>query len=305
MEFKLKEENGYVEIEGYRDGARIGKANCYFQDTPMVNNARIGTIGNLELSNLENSIELINRCIQILKEKGITKIVGPMNRTTWGEYRAVKYNSGEPKFLLENVASERFNEVFIESGFKEMYTYTSTKGRIEDAYIPSILSDIEETINSNGITLRKFNKDEWKQDLKKIFSVALYGFSNNPLYTDVPEEVFLEQYSKYIQMCDTDFVYIAEKDDKAIGFLFSMPDFNEGQNPKTLILKTIAVLPEYENLSLGSLMLEKVRKTAVDKGFKEWIFAFMYKNNTSQRMAKRNHTQVIREYVLYEKDINE
>ena len=43
--------------------------------------------------------------------------------------------------------------------------------------------------------------------------------------------------------------------------------------------------------------------TAKEKGFKEWIFAFMHSNNTSQKMAKRNGAEVIREYALYGKEI--
>ena len=43
-------------------------------------------------------------------------------------------------------------------------------------------------------------------------------------------------------------------------------------------------------------------KIAKEKNYKNWIFAFMYSNNTSQKMALRNKTEVIREYALYGKE---
>lgn len=107
-------------------------------------------------------------------------------------------------------------------------------------------------------------------------------------------------------MVDEDFILIAEKDKKEIGFVFCIPNFNElkeGKKLETLILKTIAVIPEYEDLGLGNVLLSKIAKTAKNKNFKNWIFAFMYSNNTSQKMAKRNKTDVIREYALYGKKI--
>lgn len=107
-------------------------------------------------------------------------------------------------------------------------------------------------------------------------------------------------------MVDEDFILIAEKDKKEIGFVFCIPNFNElkeGKSLETIILKTIAVVPEYEDLGLGNVLLSKISKTAEEKNFKNWIFAFMYSNNKSQKMAKRNKTEIIREYALYGKEI--
>ena len=107
-------------------------------------------------------------------------------------------------------------------------------------------------------------------------------------------------------MVDEEFILIAEKEGKEVGFVFCIPDFNELKREgklSTLILKTIAVLPEYEDLAIGNIMLRHIAKTAPNKNFEKWIFAFMYSNNTSQKMAKRNKTEIIREYALYGKEL--
>jgi hypothetical protein len=50
-------------------------------------------------------------------------------------------------------------------------------------------------------------------------------------------------------------------------------------------------------------MLRHISQKAKSKNFEKWIFAFMYSNNTSQKMAKRNKTETIREYALYGKEL--
>ena len=107
-------------------------------------------------------------------------------------------------------------------------------------------------------------------------------------------------------MIDEEFILIAEKEGNEIGFVFCIPNFNELKitgKLNTLILKTIAVLPEYQRLSIGSIMINHIAKVAKNKNFENWIFAFMYSENSSQKMAKRNKTEIIREYALYGKEI--
>ena len=164
----------------------------------------------------------------------------------------------------------------------------------------------EENIKQENIIIRKFNRNNYIEDLKKIYNVSKLSFYRNPFYTSIKEDDFIKQYDPYINMVDTDLILIAEKDEKEIGFVFCIPNFNEakeGKKIKTLILKTIAVNPEYEYLAIGNILLNKISNIAKEKGFLEWIFAFMYSDNTSQKMAKRNRAEMIREYALYGKEI--
>ena len=307
MEFNIVEEND-IKIEGLIDKKQVASCTCFYKRTPLELDEHVGCIGDLVADDIEYGIMLIEKATEVLEEKGVKVIYGPMNGTTWNQYRCLKYTNNEPEFLLEKVGSIDQNDMFKDAGFNLCYEYLSTKGKIKDAYTSDFLDELQNELEDNGIFIRNFNKENAEQDLKSIFKVAMYGFSHNPLYTDIPEEMFIKQYSQYIGSCDEDFILIAEKEDKVIGFLFAMPDYNEVQilgkkKPETLILKTIAVLPEYENYSIGSSMLDMIRKKAIEKKYKNWIFAFMYKNNTSTRMSKRNNTYLLREYALYKKEL--
>ena len=114
------------------------------------------------------------------------------------------------------------------------------------------------------------------EDLKKIYNVSKQSFTRNPFYTPIEEEDFLKQYEQYVTMCDKELIMIAEKDGEEVGFVFCVPNFNEakeGKKIQTLILKTIAVLPEYEYLAIGNVLLNRISKVAENKGFLKWIFA--------------------------------
>lgn len=305
MEFKvINEEN--ISVVLLNENEEIAKAVCYFENTPIIDGKKIGTIGEFEAKNKEAGIKILQKCEEILKEKGVSKIVAPMNGNTWRKYRTMKYTTEEPLFLLENVNPQEYNEMLIEEGFNEIYTYTSTKGKLEDAYDGDSLKIMQQKLIKENIILRKFDKQNYINDLKKIYNISIKSFIKNPLYTPVSENEFIKQYEPYINMIDEEFILIAEKEGNEIGFVFCIPNFNELKitgKLNTLILKTIAVLPEYQRLSIGSIMINHIAKVAKNKNFENWIFAFMYSENSSQKMAKRNKTEIIREYALYGKEI--
>lgn len=307
MNFIVENQGEDIKVRLIENERTIAQATCYYKNTPKVDNKNIGCIGELEAETIEAGTTIIKKCEDIFIEKNISKIVAPMNGNTWKKYRTLKYTNGESNFLLENASPMEFNEILKKSGFEEIHTYTSTKGPIENAYKSKSLEIAEENIKSKNIQIRKFNKTKYLEDLKKIYNISTVSFNRNPLYTSIEEEDFIKQYEPYIKMVDEDLILIAEKDGKEVAFVFCIPNFNEakeGKEIKTLILKTIAVKPEYEYLAIGNVLLNKISKIAKDKGFTHWIFAFMYSNNTSQKMAKRNGTEIIREYALYGKELN-
>ena len=306
MACKIENGDGITIIKLIEDFIEKGSATCYYSNTPEVDGKHIGAIGELKIDGNEVGLELLNRCEEIFREKGISKIVAPMNGNTWKQYRTIKQTSDEPPFLMENVSPIEFNEIFETAGYYETGTYTSTKGKIENYYNDEVLDEIDRIIQNEGITIRTLDKNNGVEDLRKIYNVSVESFARNPFYTPIDEIDYLEQYTSYLDKVDEDFILLAEKDGKEIGFLFAIPNLIEMQTMgkiDSLILKTIAVLPEYENLGLGNAMTRIIARKAIDKGYKNWIFAFMYKDNTSQKLAERNGTHTIREYALYGKDI--
>ena len=148
MEFKIEKDKGVVKVKIVEDFIETATATCFFENTPEVDGKPIGTIGEMKMDNKEVGLELLKKCEEIFKEEGVTKVVAPMNRNTWKQYRTLKLTTGEPNFLMENVSPKEFNEIFEEAGFVETGTYTSTKGEISKYYNDEILDEIEQMIAS-------------------------------------------------------------------------------------------------------------------------------------------------------------
>ena len=270
MEFRIENIGPNISVSLLEEGEQVAKAICYFKDTPKVQNKNIGCIGDLEIKTEEAGIQIIKKCEEVLKEKDVKLIAAPMNGNTWKKYRTMKYTSGESLFLLENVDPIEYNAIFKAAGFKELYTYTSTKGLIENAYHLDSLEIIEENVKRENIKIRKLSKENCLEDLRKIYNVSKSSFTRNPFYTPIDEDDFLKQYEPYISMVDEDLILIAEKEGKEIGFVFCIPNFNEikeGKELKTLILKTIAVLPEYEYLAIRKFTFKPNLRNSKTKGF--------------------------------------
>ena len=79
-----------------------------------------------------------------------------------------------------------------------------------------------------------------------------------------------KKYNKLIPLIRPNLIIIAEKDDKPIGFMFAIPNYND-KNFDTIIMKTIAVLPEYQGLGIGKEMFNRVLNNAYKKGYKRRI----------------------------------
>lgn len=183
MEFKLEKQGENIKVILIKNEEEIAKATCYFVNTPKLNEKNIGCIGEFEAAKVDAGVKLLNKCEEILKEKNVNLIVAPMNGNTWKKYRTLKYSNGESLFLLENVNPQTDNEILQKAGFKELYTYTSTKGLIENAYQSESLEIIEENLKEEDIIIRKFNKQNYLEDLKKIYNVSKVSFTRNPFYT--------------------------------------------------------------------------------------------------------------------------
>ena len=90
MECKIENGDGITIIKLIEDFIEKGSATCYYSNTPEVDGKHIGAIGELKIDGKEVGLELLNRCEEIFREKGISKIVAPMNGNTWKQYRTIK-----------------------------------------------------------------------------------------------------------------------------------------------------------------------------------------------------------------------
>ncbi|MDR0315102.1 MAG: GNAT family N-acetyltransferase [Oscillospiraceae bacterium] len=246
-----------------------------------------GYIGCFEMKDKEVGKRQLAEYVNDLKSAGHKRIIAPINGDTWHTYRLVSWSEDEPFFPMEPQNPLWYNEVLVEAGFKPLKKYSSGK-------FP--LGNIESTKNDK-IKIRNFNKAESRHDLERIYELSLQGFDENFLYNDISKDEFLKLYQPLLPMLDEELMIFAVKDGKTAGFIFT---FLSGEN---LILKTMAVLPEFRSSGIGAALMNHVLMTGQEKGLRTAVAALMSEENYSQRIVGKYGSKKFREYTLYSLEV--
>jgi len=282
----------------------LARCSVWFTHAPKgEDNSKIGTIGHFEALNQDAAQAVLEKSCQVLLQNGCTSAVGPMDGNTWRRYRFVTYSDGSAPFLLEPQNPAEYPAWFKESGFEETSQYFSKRSELPKSFeeCDKLISDLE----NQNITIRNIDMSKLDSELDIIYDISAIAFSNNLYYTELDKENFKKQYYAYKDYLVSELILLAFNDDKPIGFVFLIPDYNEMKTKgkvETIIAKTIAVLPEYRRIKLGSAMLKEAYRNSVDLGFKDVIVALVYDENVSANLIDKEF-DYNRKYTLYIKNL--
>ena len=260
----------------------VGRACAMVNPAISYQNNLTGLVGFYECEdNAEASTLLLNAVKQYLTDVGMTYLLGPMNGTTWQKYR-LTLPSQNPPFFLDNYHKPWYHGQFVAAGFEPIAHYSSTK--IAVANKPYSRLKAFEADTSQAITIRPFNMEAFEADLHVIYTVSIASFQENFLYTPLSFETFLAQYLPVKALMNPQFVLIAEDAyAQPVGFVFAVDNLFD-KTQKSLIAKTIAVLPSFRSNGLGTVLLEKIHQTALNAGYTAVFHALMFESNVSSKI---------------------
>ena len=196
-------------------------------------------------------------------------------------------------FFLDNYNKPWYAKLFESNGFKPLARYTSTIYKdLNKDY--SRVGRFKEMLDARGVVVRAFNND-----LRALYDISVRSFSGNFLYTPISYGDFEELYKPVLPVLNPDWVLIAEDKNKApLAFVFALDNFL-ARGKKSLVLKTLAKLPDCGIKGLGAHLLERLHKQAFEMGYDEVIHALMHENNVSARILAEG-AELLHTYVLYE-----
>jgi len=288
-----------------KDDNVAARCSLWWRDVPPYPEQSLGVIGHYATQSATSAAELLKLAGQQLAAQNCTLAVGPMDGNTWRSYRLVVEHNSEPPFFLEPDNPDDWPAHFTENGFSVFAEYFSTINPDLSRPQPD-LSRITERIQQRGIHIRPFNPDDFDQELCRIYDVSLAGFARNFLYTPIDLIEFMSAYQPIRPYIRPELVLIAEHDKQAIGFLFALPDLfqaRRGEPVNTVIVKTIAVRPDYQMLGLGNLLVARAEQIACELGYKRAIHALMHRANDSRKISQRHETRQIRRYALFSRPL--
>ncbi len=286
------------------NGEAMGRLSLWWSRTPSLPGHRLGLIGHYTVCDAVAAHRLLQHACEALRARGCTLAVGPMDGNSWRRYRFLTERGNEPVFFLEPDNPDDWPSHFLEFGFTPLATYCSainTDLSREDSRIKRVA----DRLAILDVHIRPLNPQYIEDELRRIYEVSRISFQGNFLFTQINEAEFMSRYLKLLPYVRPELVLIAESRGKAIGFLLALPDHSQamrGETIDTVILKTVAVLPERGNAGLGSLLVARGHQTARELGYTRAIHALMHESNNSRNISG-HYAQTIRRYALFAKSL--
>ncbi len=277
-----------------------GRCSLWWRNPPPYGGHRLGRIGHYAARDAPAARRLLAHAGEQLRARGCTLAVGPMDGSTWRRYRLLTERGPEPVFFLEPDNPDDWPGHFREGGFTALAHYRSAL--CDDLTLSDPrLEQVAGRLAGDGIRLRPLDTRRLEDDLRALYGVAAVSFEGNFLYNPLAPEEFRQQYRRLLPFVRPELVLIAEQAGRCVGFLFALPDLLEtrrGEEGRTVIVKTVAVLPGRAYAGLGNLLVARSHALAAELGYRRAIHALIHDANNSGNLSRR-YAQTIRGYALF------
>ncbi len=252
-------------------------------------------VGFFEAENNYNAVKfLFDEIKKYAKNNGYDYLIGPINGSTWKKYRITLPSNNLP-FLMDNYNKPYYAKLFEDYGFETISNYTSSiTNNLNNDY--SRLEKFEKIFENKGIKIRKFNPEKFEEDIRKIYDVSVQSFVNNFLYTPIEFEIFYKMYEPVKNFLNPEWILIAEDENNSpLAFIFGFDNLFSREK-KSLVVKTLAQVPDYKYKGIGSYLTELLHKKAFIAGYDNIIHALMHESNVSANILAG---ELYHEYKLY------
>ena len=246
------------------------------------------------------------------RARGATRLVGPIDLSTWFSYRFVVERAttqGEQRFhSWEPVNPPEYPEYFVAAGWSEIALYHSQGFRAASAegFLPGYdsLRRAHDDAHALGFRLRPLDRSDLaRRDLPLLHEMSHAVFGSAFLFEPLPYRLFAEVYAAAMQRYDYAPSFIAEAPDGAPGgFLFAFFDDDH------LVIKTVAVLPAYQRMRLSSALLFPAAEMARARGVRHGVSALVHDGGKIEHHERRSETETggalwRHDYALFGRDL--
>lgn len=282
-----------------------GRCSLWWRHVPDHVAGQIGLIGHYAARDAGIGRRLLEHAFRELSANGCTMAVGPMDGSTWRQYRFRTGGDCSPAFFLEPSNPPEWPAQFLDSGFKPLARYYSSVDERLEYDDDSHAHRAADRLAKTGVTLRPLDMAHFSEELAAIHPVITASFQKGFLYQPLSPAEFSAQYEPIRRAVRPELVTIAMHEGRPVGLIFTLPDVLQaraGKSVDTAIVKTLCILPERQYAGLGSHLLAVNRRAVRALGYRRLIHALMHESNESLNLSARYAT-VFRHYTLFAKSL--
>ncbi len=323
--FKHSKADLFLALKGKEIVGRIAaiRNNNYIDYTGN----EIGFFGFLEFINdKEVSRALLNHVTEWVKNEGLKGLMGPENYSTNETCGTLISGFDSPPMIMMPYNQSYYPEHLEDFGFSKAMDLLAYRfnpdGFTERLKRMALL--IEERLNKQGITIRKFDIKNFNEEIAKIKSVYNSAWEKNWGFVPMTDEEFAHSAKDLKQIVDPDLLLIAEQDGRAIGFSLTLPNLNEilikikrgrllpfglfkiltgKKNIKGARIITLGIIDRYRKMGIDAYFYYKVYKEGIGKGMNVGESSWILENNEMMNRAVVNvNGELYKKYRLYKID---
>jgi L-amino acid N-acyltransferase YncA len=282
------------------DDAGQVRAACVVYDNPALQweGRPAACFGHFECANDPEAVRrLIEAAAQQARSLGKTALLGPMNGSTWDDYR-VAVNGFETTYLLDVQHPPYYADLLRQAGMTVAAHYTTAKTAdltADPVHVPAA----QQALEVRGLTIRQIDLDAYEAELASIYAFCMRVFAHNFLFTPISWEHFYAKYEPLRAFIRPEYVLLCTEASGALcGFVFAIPNYADTVG-KGLIVKTIARSPEPEFRGVATMTATILRERAQADGFQYMLYAFMEQHNRSVGISEYFKGNIIKNYQLF------
>lgn len=286
-----------------RAGAERARIGLWWQGTPPLAGQRLGTIGALAVSDqaaeadpavVADATALLRFGCERLEDQGCTRVLAPMDGSTWGAYRC---RLQEPLgFAGEPAWGPGWASILAAAGFHR-----------QTRYLSSLCSDLGfrrvgpraqrrlagvELQDGMALAAAAAAGDRAAAALEpRLHRLVEQAFAAQPWFMPLPAAVFAGALRSRLGADPSPLALVAWAEGEPVGLMLGHRAADQ------LVVRTLAVLPERRFAGLGALLLEEAHAIAQAAGCRSAIHALMREGGASEALS-RHYARPVARYAL-------
>lgn len=265
----------------------LARCSVWWRDTVNVDGASTGAIGHYAATDEKSGQAVLDYACRELKNRSCNLAVGPLDGNTWRRYRLITERGDAMPFFLEPDNPDDWPGHFRTSGFRTLASYVSEINPQMAVRQPE-LGSLRQKFTKLGVSIEPVSETESADDMNGIYDVICESFKDAFLYTKLDQESFQQMYAPLLQQVDPRLLLLARHAGRVVGFVFAPPDYLQQAyhgRIDTIVIKTIAILPDERYRGLGRLLIVDMLKNALDMRYTTAVSALMQTDNRSQAIS--------------------
>ncbi len=288
-----------------------------------------GQFGLFDAEDATTAKALINAAEGWLRNKGMTRVLGPISMSIWEEPGLLIQGYDHPPTIMMGHAKPEYRSWIEAAGYnhaKTLYTYDLD---ITQEFPPIVKRIIQSGEKNPRIRIREVDKSKFDEEAAIILAILNDAWSDNWGFVPLTPPEIADVGVKLKPIVFNDLIRIAELDGRPVAFMITLPDLNEVLMPlkgnllpfgwakillwlrrpkaRTMRVPLMGVVKELQASRMASqlafMMIEYIRRAAVSRygstrGEIGWV---LDDNQGMNAIAETIQSRVNKTYEIYQK----